>query len=195
MSEILRLGTSPKPLNVELADQGKVLECPYATGVYFQIAPWSQANRRFRRALERRQIREALAARTSKDHAQVSDEEIVLRSIDGMREDPEFLVDAIVMDIDGLLDGEGNAVEYTRARGLQILGDDQWRHVRDWLSDESLIMASQLQNAVEMDAKNSERGSSGKKAGAARSAATKSSKRGSTPVASSDPGTAAQGSA
>jgi hypothetical protein len=193
VAETLRLGTSAKPLNVELADQGKALECPHAPGVYFQIAPWSQTNRRFRRALERRQIREALAARTQKDSGQVSDEEIVLRSIDGMREDPEFLTDAIILDVDGLLDGEGSPVEYTRARGLQILSDPQWRHIRDWVADEALIMASQLQNAVETDAKNSDSGSSGKKAGGARSAKTRSSKPTSTPAESSDLGTAAPG--
>jgi hypothetical protein len=149
-TETLQLGTSPRPLDVELVDNGITLEAPMTPGVEYTITPWSNNNRRFRRAMERRFARRALSANGTTAPENLDDEEL-LEEYEGLRDDPEFVVDAVLRDIDGLLNENGNPVKYTRERGLQVLSDDNWRHLRNWICDQALMLTRRINRATEDD--------------------------------------------
>jgi hypothetical protein len=177
MSEVLKLGAAPRALDLDLVDNGVRLEAPMAPGVFFTVTPWSDSNKRFRRALENRHLKRALAKKVVNGIAKEDDEaEELVSQYDELRDDGSFVADAVVKDIEGLLNGSGNPVQYTPERARAVLRPDEWRHLRSWVVNESLLLAMKVQKGVEEDAKNLPTGSGGKRAGAGRSARTKSSK-------------------
>ncbi len=173
MSETLRLGTKPKRLDLEVIEHGVRKEAPMAPGVFFRILPWGTHNPRYKRALQLRAARDAANGKV-KEGADI--EETGRAYILARQEDPEFIVDAVLPDaddaIDGLLSEKGNPIKYTRARGIQILSDPEWAHLRDWVVGESYRVAGTYKEEVEESGNDSRPASGGKKGGAAKSRKT-----------------------
>lgn len=167
MSEV-RLGQSPKKLDLSVVEHGVTKEAPMAPGVHFTVLPWATYNPRYRRALEKRAIRDRVNGKAPSDEE--SEREFILRRA----EDPEFIVDAVLADIEGLLNEAGNAVSYTRERGVQILSDPAWTHLREWIVGEAYRAANIYEDGVANAGNGSGPDSRGKKGGAGRSKRTKS---------------------
>lgn len=176
MAETLKLGTAPKRLDLEVIEKGVRKEAPMAPGVFFRILPWGNHNPRYKRALQLHAARDAGAGNVPKGE---SVEDVGRKYMLARQEDPEFLVDSILPGepdaVEGLLNGDGNAVQYTRERGIQILADPEWQHLRDWLVGESMRAAGKYKEEVQHSGNGSRPASNGKKGGAAKSKGTKSS--------------------
>jgi hypothetical protein len=181
MTEVLRLGEKPKLLDLDVLENGLRRECPWAPGVFFTVLPWGTQNKRYRKAMQLRAMRER-AERNGKarSNEQPGAEDLETQAaewIDAKQKDPEFIADAVLKDIEGLLNEKGNPIKYSRERAVQILSDPACVHIRDWVVGTAHQAANTYKANVEESAKNSGRGSSGKKAGAAGSKKTKGSSR------------------
>jgi hypothetical protein len=172
MADALRLGESPRPLDLDVIENGVEREAPMAPGVTFRILPWAVHNPRYKRALQEHARRDASEGKVPKGETL---EEAGRDYMAARQEDPVFIVDAVLADIEGLLNEKGNPIQYTRERGIQILSDPEWAHLRDWLVGESWRIAATYKREVDASGNGSRPASSGKRGGAARSAKTRSS--------------------
>jgi hypothetical protein len=143
MTETLRLGRKPRKLDLEVIEQGVRKEAPMAPGVFFRILPWGTHNRRYKLATQKR------AARQSAEGKALDGDGDIRGFMLAQQEDPEFIVDAVLADVEGLLNAKGNEVKYTRERGIAILSDPAWAHLRDWIVGESWRAAGIYQEEVE----------------------------------------------
>ena len=168
MSEVIRLGTQARRLDVALIEQGERVEAPMAPGVFFTVLPWGDQNRRFRRALRARAMKEGLRGKSDAPEG-----EELHDYLSDLTEDPAFVVDAVLLDVEGLVDGEGEPLEYTRDRILGVLKDPGFSHVLSWLVGVALRLAGRYVEDTVAVGNSSRSASSGKRAGAARSAKTK----------------------
>lgn len=161
MSEVIRLGAQPLRLDGDVAVHGKREECPYAPGVTFHLLPWAMWNLRFKRALQKR-------AR------QIVQEEgdAVSERAQEIEADGEFVAQAVVADIEGLLDGDGNPLPYSHERGVAILSDPGWAHITSWVVQTAQGIALTFDRGVDAAGNDSAPGSRGKRAGARASAKT-----------------------
>lgn len=166
MSEGLRLGHSPKKLDLDVIEHGIRKEAPMAPGVFFRILPWGTHNKRYKAALQEWVRRDFDEKGGTED-----DFRAFMRHRD---EDPEFIVKAVLADVEGLLNENGNAVQYTPERGVEVLSDPAWEHLRDWIVWEAKQAAEKWDEEVEHSGNGSKPDSRGKKAGAAKSGATRS---------------------
>ena len=168
MSETLRLGSAPRRLDLEVVEQGVRREAPMAPGVFFRILPWGDHNKRYRVAFQR-------AVANGRWAGDGLGENEAAEFMLGLQEEPEFIVDAVLADVEGLLNEKGNEIKYTRERGVQILADPEWAHLKRWVVMQSQVAAGIWKEEVEHSGNGSRPSSSGKKGGAAKSAKTKSS--------------------
>lgn len=145
MSEALKLGKSPRPLDLDVLENGVEVEPDMTPGVVFTVLPWSTDNRRFRRAMERRLV----GKMAEKNGGEGLSREEVVEESTSFQDDGEFVVDAIIKDATGILNAKGNPVQYTRERGLQILCDDRWAHLRRVLVQEAIKLNRRLTQAEE----------------------------------------------
>lgn len=159
----MRLGTSDKKLDAAAIRQGVTKECPFREGFTVTILPGASYNPRFRKA-----IQNATAAITP-SHT-IADE------FTSRYEDPQFIVDALVADMGGIYGEDGEPVAYTPEIGVAILSDPGNADVKEWVVNEAHQYGSYYTKSVEQDAKNSQTGSSGNKAGAGRSGKSQASK-------------------
>lgn len=152
MAETLTLGKKPKKLDLDVLENGVRREAPMAPGVYFTVLPWGTYNPRYRRALQARAEKNAEERKRLNEAEDV--EEATREYLLSRQEDAEFIVDAVVKDVEGLLNGNGNEVKYTRERGLRILSDPAWAHLRDWVVGVAYVAASTYASEVEDTGKN-----------------------------------------
>lgn len=132
MSE-LRLGTSPRRLDLEATRQGVELECPFRPGFFVTVLPFAVYNPHFREATQKHAGR--LWNGKTKEDAPTNGEAtdmIVERS-----EDPRFICEALVAGMRGLYDSEGSEVEYTQERGISVLSDAANADVLNWIVGEA----------------------------------------------------------
>jgi hypothetical protein len=163
MSETLRLGTTTKRLDTERVEGGVELECPHRPGLYVTILPAASWNQRW------------------KDRVRAENERAIARMKNGTPPampdffgDPDFIVSTLVGGMRGLYDAKGEQVEYTTALGVGIIADPTHADVKEWVVLQAQRYGQFYREEVEADSGNSGRGSSGKRAGAARSTKTKS---------------------
>lgn len=160
----LRLGTTNRRLDPDAVKSGVRKACPYRPGLHVTLLPAAHFNARWQQAL-------AEAARRERARGEDAEGGVMERL-----SDPQLLVDAIVADMDGIYDEDGEEVEYTPELGLQILSDEGNRDVADWIASQAFQWGHFYTEEVRADEKNSGTGSSGKKAGAGRSTKTRRSK-------------------
>jgi hypothetical protein len=86
--------------------------------------------------------------------------------------DPEFIADAVIVDIEGLRNGSGNAVQYSRERGIAVLSDPTMVHFREWVVTQAQILAAGLEIETADAGNDSRSTSNGRRAGAGRSKKT-----------------------
>lgn len=152
MAETLKLGAKGRRLDLDVIENGLEREAPMAPGVTFRILPWGTHNPRYRKALQARAQRNAEERKALEE---ADDPEAAARDyLLAKQEDPEFIVDAVLADIDGLLNGNGNPVKYTRERGVRILSDPEWAHLRDWVVGVAFQAAGKYKEEVEETGKN-----------------------------------------
>lgn len=162
MTETLRLGTTNRRLDVLAIEQGVEKDCSaLRPGLKVTILPAGTWNPRFRRALQARVERIAEANGKA-------------GGIPERYEDPEFVAAALVLNMSGMYNASGEAVEYTHARGVAALSDPANADVMAWIVHEAQDYGRYYTEAVEADAKNSLTGSGGKQAGAGSSERTPS---------------------
>lgn len=157
MTDVIRLGTKAKRLDLDVATNGVTRECPWAPGVHFTVLPWGTQNKRYKQALQKWAMQSRAEKNGQKggpDAVDVDPEEGTKRFLESKTEDPEFIVDAVLADIDGLLNEKNNPIKYTRERGLKILSDPEWAHVRDWVVGLAMQAASTYKEDLEEEAKN-----------------------------------------
>jgi hypothetical protein len=135
-AEELRLGTSPRRLDLAAVSQGVRKECPFREGLFVMILPAATYNPRYRKAVQNAR---------AKDDGDFTDR----------YEDAEFVVDALVADMDGLYNAAGERVPYTRERGLKILSSPNHADVRVWITNEAHQYGEFYTEQVEKDAGNS----------------------------------------
>lgn len=169
MSEVIRLGTQAKRLDVELIEKGERLEAPMAPGVFVTVLPWGDHNKLFRKALRTRATREAMGGKTGAPEGDEVRDYLVDRT-----EDPGFVVDALILDIEGLVDAEGDPLPYTKERALVILKDPAWSHFLNWIVGNAFRLSNRYVEDTVAVGNSSRPASSGRKAGAAKSVRTKS---------------------
>lgn len=174
MSETLRLGTSNKRLDPVAVEQGVTRPCPFRPGLTITILPAASFNPRFRRAVQLGAVKAAAKLKSQNGNVETATEEAEDEFL-GRYDDPHFIVAALVADMGGLYDGEGNEVEYTTERGLQVFSDPGNADVKEWTVNQSLLYGQFYVEEVQEQRKNSRTGSGGKKAGAGKSEKTTSS--------------------
>lgn len=153
MTEVLKLGHKPKRLDLDVLENGLRREAPMAPGTYWTVLPWGTHNKRYRKALQVRAMRERAQSNGRRSAEEVGEDE-ARDYILGKQEDPEFIVDAVLMRFEGVLNSNGNEVKYTRERALQILSDPEWVHLRDWIVGVSYQAANTYRADVEDAEKN-----------------------------------------
>lgn len=160
---VIKLGKAGKRLDTEAIEQGVWQDCPMHEGVRVRIRPAAAFNPRFRKALRARA--EEIAERA------LGDDDFEAAS---WSDDPETIVAAVVADMDGLYDGEDRPVTYTPEIGVRLLSDPGHLDLREWIVQEALHYQAYYARTLAKRSGNSRPGSSGKKAGAGRSARTRS---------------------
>lgn len=139
----LRLGTTHRRLDLDAIHQGKPLECPFRPGLTVTILPAATYNPRYKKALQAWGMRLSERANGSGE-VEISDH----------LEDPVFVADALVADMAGIYDGEGNPVEYTAEIGRRVLGADANADVLSWVANAAHDYGRYYAEDVEAAAKN-----------------------------------------
>lgn len=138
----LRLGTSNRRLDEAAISQGVDKECPFRPGLVVTILPGASYNPRFRKAIQN-------AALKSNGDAESAKEKFLSRY-----DDPEFVVEALVSDMKGLYNENGNEVKYTTERGLAIFSDPANADVKEWVVTQAHQYGQFYTESVEEDAGN-----------------------------------------
>lgn len=141
MEQAIRLGTSNKRLDALAIKQGVTKECPFRPGFTVTFLPAASYNPRFRKAIQN-------GPRTNGD-AETAAEEFLNRY-----DDPQFVVDALVSDMGGIYNGQGEPVTYTPELGLAILADPSNADVKEWVVNEAHHYGHFYSEGVEQDAGN-----------------------------------------
>lgn len=121
----LQLGSSARRLDPAAIAMGRRKECPFRPGFFVSILPGASYNPRFRKAIQN--VRLASAGKT--------EEEKETRFL-SRYEDPVFVVDALVADMEGIV-GRSGPVTYTAEIGLKVLSDPANADVLSWISGEA----------------------------------------------------------
>lgn len=160
----VKLGKHARKLDLALIENGERVECPDAKGVFFTLYPWATHNPRFRQALQARALKESKKKRDVDVERYVSDRQ----------QDGTFIAEALIGDIEGLLDENDEPIEYTPEVAAELLSDPELAHVRDWVVGYAHMLAGRFKQEVEDSGNDSRPASSGKKGGAAKSRKTRS---------------------
>lgn len=157
-TETLRLGTRDRRLDEAATQQGRECVPPDylgLDGVTVWVLPAATYNPRARRAIQNvaRSMANGNGRRITAEDLE-GDAEDLSDEVNEILYDPRFVVDALVADIDGLYNGKGNAVKYTRDRGLAILSDPGYADVLDWIVTEAKRLGKYYSETVEEDAGN-----------------------------------------
>lgn len=160
---VIKLGKAGRRLDTDAIDKGVWKDCPYHD-IRVRIRPAASFNPRFRKAMRAR----------IEDSVERSLGEDAEGSITSWTEDAEFIVNSVVADIDGLYNGEDEPVAYTPEIGVRLLSDPGHIDVREWIVQEATSYQAFYAQTLAKRSGNSRSGSSGKRAGAGRSARTRS---------------------
>ena len=169
----MRLGNSKRKLDVDAVRDGVERECPLRAGLTVRILPAADFNPRYRKAVQTFVF--DVEDRIEVDSTEDLYAEARLRIAERMN-NAEFLVRAIIADLGPIFDDQGNEIEYTEDVGRELFASGEHDDVVGWIGSEARRVADFYAEGVEADAGNSKRGSSGTKAGAAKSAKRKGSK-------------------
>jgi len=156
-----RLGDTGARLDLVAVQQGVEREHWHRKGLKVRVLPAGDFNPRFRNAFRDRAM-------------EIGDRNGSSGEVPSWTDDAAFVATAIVADMSGIYDADGNAVAYTPAVGERVLSDPENADLLAWIVSEALQHGSFYTERVEKQVGNSRRGSGGKRAGAARSARTRS---------------------
>lgn len=138
-TEVLRLGSTARRLDPAAIAQGVRKECPFRPGLFVLVLPAASYNPRFRKAI---QAQRAAAADGTPP------------SFESRYDDPQFVAEALVADVEGIYREDGTPVEYTPELGLRILEDPGNADVREWIVTEAHSYGDYYAKQVEADAGN-----------------------------------------
>lgn len=146
--ERLFLGKSRDQLDPEAVETGVWREWPgpRRKGLRVRIRPAARFNPHFRRAIQNR-VRQFVETNGDAEDAEVD--------LTPRYEDAEFVVEALVADIEGICRADGSEVDYTRDIGVALLSDPANEDVLDWVSNEAHDFGHFYTVQVEEDEKNS----------------------------------------
>ncbi len=141
----LRLGSTSRKLDAAAISQGILKEHAQHPGFKVMILPAASFNPRFREAVQN----EAMAGVAEGKDAKEAESSFIRRY-----DNPEFVVDALVADMQGIYDGDGDPVPYTREIGVQVLSDLGFADVKEWIVNTAHEYGQFYAKAVEEEAKN-----------------------------------------
>jgi len=164
---IMRLGSSPRRLDILAVEQGVEHECPLRPEFYVTVLPAGTWNPRFKRALQQRV--ERISERNGRPDTDAAEDEFRDRY-----DDPAFVLDALVLSMRGIYGPTGEERPYTHDIGLNVLADPHNADVLAWIVNQAHLYGRYYEDGLEADAKNSLTGSGGSEAGAGTSEKTPS---------------------
>ena len=139
--ERFRLGTTDRRLDASAIEAGGPTEWPRRPGLTVSVLPHAVFNPRFRAALHNR-IERLKAANGERPETNRHD-------------DPQFVAEALIADMQGIHRADGSPVEYTVEIGTQLLSDPGNADVLEWVANESMNLGHFYEAQVEEDEKNS----------------------------------------
>lgn len=131
--EVLKLGTTGRKLDAAAVEQGLRQECPFRPGFFVSILPAASYNPRYKKAMQSARVSEKAVREQDPEKR---DEEIG-KSYLSRYEDPEFVAEAFVANMEGIFRGDGSPVPYTQELGAQILRDGGNADVMQWIVSEA----------------------------------------------------------
>lgn len=139
--QVLQLGTTNRRLNAQAITDGVPTPCPLRPGLTVSVLPAAMFNPRYRKALQTRI--ERMVAENG-DNGEPN-----------RYQDPGFVADALVADMQGIRGADGSEVAYTEEIGQQVLSDPGNADVLEWVANQAMDFGHFYTAQVEEDEKNS----------------------------------------